>query len=224
MKMNTLFVLFCAALVALNARGALAEGGRALKTVSAPKRLVNAQVHLDKKVYQQSVTEVVARQEAINKVSNALDHADRKTERLNDRVDSAADRAAALQAKASQTGSIPVMRQAALAEVNVERVIRETDKAKDRLEANTDHRVQSALITQQRKEDAAGNKVERAQTRASAAQNDFNRFVARKGGPSSGLSLPTLGGGQQQQDGQYGSTDSQGPQLLGRGPILPFLP
>jgi hypothetical protein len=84
--------------------------------------------------------------------------------------------------------------------------------------------LQSALITQQRKEDAAGNKVERAQTRASAAQNDFNRFVARKGGPSSGLSLPTLGGGQQQQDGQYGSTDSQGPQLLGRGPILPFLP
>ena len=46
--------------------------------------------------------QIVARQQAVNKVSDALDHQDRKTDRLNDRVDLAADRAAAKQVQASQ--------------------------------------------------------------------------------------------------------------------------
>lgn len=78
----------------------------------------------------------------MNKVNQALSKAARKEVRLDAKVDAAADRAAALQAKAAATGSIPAMKHAALAGVNVERVIRNVDKDKAQLQFQTDKKIQ----------------------------------------------------------------------------------
>ncbi|KAI8470489.1 MAG: hypothetical protein J3K34DRAFT_420229 [Monoraphidium minutum] len=195
--MNRLALLAVVA-VALTMPGALAQGGRKMMTLSPGKKLVNAQVKLDKRVYQAQATQVISRQQAVNKVTKTLDKAAMKEDRLDARVDAKADKAAALNAKAGATGSIFTMKRAAVAEVNVEKALRDADKEKAQLAFKVDRKVQDAVQDQARKEDRAGDRVVRAGWQLDKAELNFDRFLVRKGyagpAPLGGTGPTPLGG------------------------------
>ncbi len=128
--------------------GALAHSNRKLLTVVNPgDRLVNAQVNLDKNQYKQDVVQVVARQDAIGSVSRALDHQAARNDKLDDRVESAADKAARLGAKAAFTGAIPDVKRATIASIKVEKAVRDVEQRKDNVADRTQIKVDvSALL------------------------------------------------------------------------------
>lgn len=182
MKTNASLALIALLGCALLVPGALGQatsfGNRKLltaATISPADRLVNAQVNLVKKQYKAEVTQVVAKQDAVDAVSKALYKADAKTDKLNDKIESAADRAARLQARAAATNSIHDYKKAAVADIKVEQTVREVERKKDSVADRTDRKVDNALDKQDRINDRAADKVNDAQIRLVKAQAKFDK-------------------------------------------------
>lgn len=92
-------------------------------------------------------------------MNRALYKQDVKSARVDDKLESTADRAARLNAKAAWTGAGGDVKRAAAAAVDVQKAVRAADRAKDAIADKAATKIDNALDRQVRREDRAADKV-----------------------------------------------------------------
>jgi hypothetical protein len=93
------------------------------------------------------VPQTTARREAFATVNKTLSQAAKLHQHLDAKVDAAADKAAQLAAKAAVSKSIPALRKAALAQVDVERVIRHVNSETTQISKKVEDNIKVCSLT-----------------------------------------------------------------------------
>ncbi|KIY98329.1 hypothetical protein MNEG_9632 [Monoraphidium neglectum] len=137
-------------------------------------------MNLEKKIFGAFTTQTTARREAFATVNKTLSQAAKLHQHLDAKVDAAADKAAQLAAKAAVSKSIPALRKAALAQVDVERVIRHVNSETTQISKKVEDNIKAADTAKAKALDEAASKVAKAQDRLSGARADFDKWLAKK--------------------------------------------